>query len=58
MAEDASAPPLTGFVDGHVHLWDTRQFDLAWLPGAPHLRQSYSPDDLRRLAGAWVPRWW
>jgi L-fuconolactonase len=51
MPDHLRAPRAAEVVDGHVHFWDTREFELAWLAGAPHLLQHYSPDELRRQSG-------
>ncbi|RNL77628.1 amidohydrolase family protein [Nocardioides marmorisolisilvae] len=31
-----------GLVDAHIHLWDTRSFDLPWLNAVPQLRTQYT----------------
>ena len=39
-------------LDAHVHLWDTRRFELPWLASVPELSTRYEADDLRAAAGA------
>jgi L-fuconolactonase len=46
----ADAP--TSVLDAHVHLWDTRRFDLPWLAGVPELSSRYEAGDLRDAVGA------
>jgi L-fuconolactonase len=38
--------PAASILDAHVHLWDTRRFELAWLSNVPRLAARYSADDL------------
>lgn len=45
----ADRPPA--ILDAHVHLWDTRRFDLPWLTNVPELSPRYEAGDLRAAAG-------
>lgn len=39
------------FVDAHVHFWDPRRLDYAWLPSVPPLHRPFLPGDLVDAAG-------
>jgi L-fuconolactonase len=41
-----------GLVDAHIHLWDTRAFDLPWLVATPQLAPRYTPADFAEQLAA------
>jgi L-fuconolactonase len=49
--------PVTqpGYVDSHVHFWDTARLGYTWLAGEPRIAGRHGPGDLRAEAGADAP---
>jgi L-fuconolactonase len=43
---------MTSVLDTHVHVWDPRTLDYAWLDGLTALDRPFLPDDYRRGGGA------
>lgn len=51
MSDNSSPFADRGFIDAHVHLWDTRVFPLPWLAPDGQLAQVYRRDDLVAASG-------
>ena len=45
---------LPAIVDSHVHLWDPKRFQYAWLDNLPALRRAFLPEDFA-AASAMMP---